>query len=112
MAKKRENPRQIYAKAVEEGRDPAEAIKEFLLRKETDKNQPDHSDGEGQGGSNGKRKRADVRVEPIEDDPHSGVPKKMRRVKDVTVCAGKLCSNILTQDVRHLFFSITSGGLR
>lgn len=107
IARKRETPRHIFNKAVEEGRDPVEAIKEFLLWEE-EKNQWKDTDGEGEGVGKGKarrKRRRAMSIEPSETNPSDEggvITQRMRRIEGVTICAGKNCQNLLRQEVSHV----------
>lgn len=102
---KRERQKEIYRKAKEEGRDPEEALREFLLQ--SGDQSGDDSEGEGEDTLEGKRKRKrpsgdPSTIEGVPDSTTAGLSCTRKR-SDPVICSGKNCMNLLNPHVRRNF---------
>jgi hypothetical protein len=96
---RREKQREIFRKAKEEGRDPAEALREFM---QSTQSGDEDSEGDESGDDDEKRRKRRRRssvpssVDGV-DDPSTpgGSSKKTGEITRLTICVGKDCANLL-----------------
>ena len=111
---KRERLKGVYKKAIEDGRDPEEALRELLVEEmdsEEDSDGNDEQNGEGSAQKRKKRRRNES--EPLKNldtvsifdgqDNGKSIGKKKHAIY---TCAGKDCQNILNPSVSYLTYSI------
>lgn len=109
MQERRERPKEIYNQAVAEGRDPEDALKEYLLSLEDAEGESDtdgeHEEGVGDSKKGKKRKRPsntsrnlEAMLTPAGHQPNDAQQVTKKR-QSYTMCAAKQCMNLLDPKV-------------
>ena len=94
----------MFRKAKEEGRDPEEALREFLQSGDHGRSDDDDSDGD-EGAASGKRRRKRPSGDPgtidgAIDPPAPGESSQSRKhTEALTICASKSCMNLMNPHV-------------
>ena len=121
-AAKRERQKEVYRNALEEGRNPEEALKEYLVTKGEQKCESSDEDAEGEDDETvpakrkpSKKVKVSHNIDPsllpsaLTKDPNPVQPVELptrltrRNDMEIPICSGKECMNLLLPDVGLYF---------